>query len=125
MLYMDTNTVYTGPYAWLMLSSISSLGDTSSYIEPAAVGLTLACPSAAGENTAFRMTQYIKRAPQAQTKTIATINVTMVDITATSLMVRDTSLESVNRVKTLSNMQTKITSFQSIYYILECFTKIK
>ncbi len=69
------------------------------------MGRTLACPSAAGENTAFfRMTQYIKRAPQAQPETIATINVTVVDITATSLMVRDTSLESVNHVNIVKHV---------------------
>ncbi len=59
------------------------------------MGPILACPSAAGEYTAFlRMIQYVNRAPQTQPETIATKNVTIVHITATSLMVRETSSES-------------------------------
>ena len=61
-----------------MFSSISSLGDTSSYTGPAGgVGPTLACPSVSGEYTTFLREQMcITRSPVRNPTTVKTIAVT-------------------------------------------------
>ena len=88
----------TGPYAWLVLSSISSLGDTSSQTGPTgcAVGPTLACPLAAREYIAFlREQRCITTSPVRNPRMAATKKVIITLIAATTPMDREVAVGPV------------------------------